>query len=254
MLALRNLRTLAGAVIATSLLGAAGCGGLGPGDYVTYRVAFDDTRPAASCYPGDEIPTSIKDDKTTFRNGSTFLIYIASDEEALLDTGDVVLNGSIDGDSYSFSGKVTDVEYPPGQTILDSDHDGIEDFQDPLVDADNDGLDDQNTDPMVDVDNDGLDDRGQDTIVDANNDGEDDRYVEIPSGIKFIDTLSLTIDMTVDGSAVTGTSKSKTAQSCEGATCPLEYDVSCTRTTDFKGVEIEETEPDFGSSDGSASP
>ena len=251
MLALRNLRTLAGAVIATSLLGAAGCGGLGPGDYVTYRVAYDDTRPAASCYPGEEIPTSIKDDKTTFRSGATFIIYIASDEEALLDTGGLVLNGSIDGDSYSFSGKITDIEYPAGDVIMDADHDGIEDIEDPVIDADADGLDDQLDDPLVDVDNDGLDDRGQDDLVDANNDGDDDRYTEIPSDTKFTATQTLTIEMAVDGSAVTGTSKNKTAQTCEGSLCTVDYDVSCTRTSEFKGVEIEETDPNFGSqSDG----
>jgi hypothetical protein len=249
MLTPKIIRALAGgASMAASLLGSAGCGGLGPGDYVTYRVAFESTKPSADCYADGEIPTDIKDDKNTFRDGSTIILYVAGDEEALLDTGDRVLAGSIDDDTYSFSGKETDINYPPGETYLDADHDGLDDEDnDPFVDADADGYDDYQEDfDGVDLDNDGLDDRFEDSFVDVNNDGEDDRIVELPGDTTITGIRSLAIEMTVDGSTVTGTSKQRQSQTCVGPLCALDYDASCTITTEFKGVEIEETDPGFG--------
>src|SRR5262245_35183030 len=93
----------AGAMMLAALL-SAGCGGLSSGDYVTYRIASDATKPDASCYPNGEIPINIADDKTTFKSGDTFMIYVAAEDAALLDTGDLVLAGSIDAESYSFKG------------------------------------------------------------------------------------------------------------------------------------------------------
>src|SRR5678816_65902 len=123
MLARRSVRRmLAPVALATALLGVAGCGGLSAGDHVFYRVAFDQLEKDASCYPDNEIPDSVKDDTSTLRGGATFILYIAGDDEAELDTGSLVLPGSSTDTGYTFSGNAVDVEYPPGRIITDADH------------------------------------------------------------------------------------------------------------------------------------
>jgi len=129
----------------------------------------------------------------------------------------------------------------PGMTIMDADHDGVDDAGDMMIDADMDGLDDLTTDQDVDTDMDGKDDRFADNLVDADNDGKDDRIVEIPSGTKIIVSTTVTVDMTVDGDAVTGTSTSVADTKCEGSLCATFVDTSCTRTSAFKGVEVDQT-------------
>ncbi len=256
MLSRRTLRTLlAGAALsATSLVGLAGCGGLGVGDYRFYRVALDETVADASCYADNTIPDDIKDDFSTLRGTGTFILYVAGDEEPLLDTGDLVLGGAATDTGYSFSGDDVDISYPPGTSFVDSDHDGIDDQNDPMVDADNDGLDDKTSDPDVDVDMDGLDDRFQDNLVDANMDGIDDNIVNVPSGTKFIKSSTITITMDIDGSAATGTVKVVTEQKCEGNNCPMDYAKSCTRTTAYKGIEVDDATVDIKSSSSSNTP
>jgi len=242
MLIRRNVRTLlAGAALAvSSMAGAAGCGGLGAGDYEVYRVAYDAVTTDASCYADNMIPEDKKDDTTTFRSGSTFILYVDGGDLPLLDTGDLVLEGSKTDNGYTFSGDQVDITYPPGMTIIDADHDGIDDQMDNAVDADGDGQDDKTMDPEVDTDMDGLDDRFEDDLVDANNDGIDDWIVKIPSGLKYIATATVTIDMTVDGDTISGTVKSVTEQKCEGATCPTDFAKSCTRTGGYKGVKLDD--------------
>lgn len=250
-------RLLARATILGALTAlTSACGGLGPGDSVYYRVAFDALKAGAECFPNDQIPESIKDDVNSFRSGTTLILYVAGDEEALLDVNGQVLSGSIDSDTYEFSGTEIDVDYPPGQTILDSDGDGLEDgVNDPLVDADMDGLaDDLATDMMVDTDADMLDDRIDDPLVDANMDGEDDRYREVgASALKFIETDSTNVSMTVDGDTVSGTVRIANSDTCEGTTCPMDYDTSCSYSTTFKGIEVEDVDLAIGS-DGAQQP
>ncbi|EYF07743.1 hypothetical protein [Chondromyces apiculatus] len=243
MLTPRNSRRL---IAHASLIGAlstmtAACGGLGPGDYVGYRVATSEVKPGSDCFPGDEIPDSIKDDTTTFRNGSTFLLYVASDEEALLDTGAQVLAGTIDGDTFRFSGTNTNVEYPPGTTYYDADGDGIPDNEDPSVD------------PTIDTDNDGYPDYA-DEEVDVNNDGVDDRIREMPSGLKYTTTSSVTITMTIDGSAVDGDIATSLKNACSGATCPEDYDTSCGYSSSFKGIEVEDVDISISPATGGSNP
>jgi hypothetical protein len=247
MLNQRSARALLASTIAAAALLGAGCT-LGPGGYLAYRVAFNEEDKPASCYPGGDIPQSTKEDKTTFLSGSTFLIYVASEEDVLLDTGDVVLTGSFLDTQYNFSGKTTDVEYTPSTVILDSDHDGIKDSDDPFIDADHDNLDDQQNDDVVDTDNDGADDRFQDNLVDANGDGEDDRQVEVPSTTKYITTVAVAIDFVADGKTISGTRTSELSLTCKGPECPPDYKASCTTSADFVGVRIEAVETDFGGS------
>ena len=246
MLMPRSARSLIARAAALGALGAltSACGGLGPGDLVAYTVAVEEIRPSADCYPGGEIPDNIKDDRTTLRNGAIFVLYIAGDEEALLDTGGTVLTGTIDGDAYGFSGTITDVDYPPGTIIIDSDRDGIDDDIDTFVDADGDNLEDD-IDDVVDVDADGFDDRFGD-IVDVNMDGLDDREVELPSDTKFTRKDRIVLNMTVDGDTMSGEAEITTTNECTGSLCSPTYGTSCTDSTSFKGVEVEDPNVSIG--------
>ncbi len=171
MLIRRGLALLGTLALGGTLLGAAGCGGgLSTGDHAFYWVSIESAPPEASCYADNKIPDSIKDDITSVRGRSTFVLYITADGVAQLDTGAVVLAGTETDAGYSFKGETVDVEYPPGMKILDADKDGIDDTMDTAIDADKDGIDDQ-ADPSVDTDMDGQDDRGQDPLVDADMDG-----------------------------------------------------------------------------------
>jgi hypothetical protein len=241
----RLLALFAPLTLAGSLLGAAGCGGISTGDHVFYRVAVEASKKEAGCYADKMIPENEKDDTTTFRGGATFILYLPADDDAQLDTGSLVLSGAATDAGYSFTGDDVNVEYLPGKTINDSDHDGIDDSDDMMIDADKDGLDDK-TDPTVDVDADGLDDRFDDNLVDANDDNKDDRIVEIPSGTKVVVTTTVTVDMTVDGSTVSGTSTTVTDSKCEGTLCTGFMGTSCTQTSTFKGVEVEQAAIQLG--------
>lgn len=246
MLVRRGLALLGALTLGSALLGAVGCGGgLSTGDHVFYWVAVDAAKPEAACYPDMKIPDSLKDDVTTIQGRSTFALYITGDKVAELDTGTAVLSGTETDTGYSFQGDTTNVEYPPGKTITDADHDGTDDAIDTMIDADHDGIDDK-TDMSVDTDKDGQDDRFEDTLVDADMDGKDDRQVEVPSGIKLTSSTTITIDLTIDGDTVAGTATSVTATSCDGKDCPKNYATSCTQTSAFSGIKIEQTEVHVG--------
>ena len=242
MLIRRGLALLGTLALGGTLLGAVGCGGgLSTGDHAFYWVSIESAPPEASCYADNKIPDSIKDDITSVRGRSTFVLYVTADGVAQLDTGAVVLAGTETDGGYSFTGETVDVDYPAGMKILDADKDGIDDTMDTEIDADKDGIDDQ-ADPDVDTDMDGNDDRGQDPLVDADMDGKDDRYTEVASGIKFTTTSSLTIDVVIDGNTISGTTTSLASKSCDGKGCPDDYATTCTRTSPFTGVQIEQTE------------
>jgi len=70
--------------------------------------------------------------------------------------------------------------------------------------------------------------------------------VEFPFGsnqTKTTQTTMLTIDLHIDGSTVTGTSVTVISNKCEGAMCPPDFNTrSCTQTSKFKGVEIDDAE------------
>lgn len=242
MLIRRGLALLGTLALGGTLLGAAGCGGgLSTGDHAFYWVSIEAAPPEATCYSDKKIPDSIKDDITSVRGRSTFVLYITADDVAQLDTGAVVLAGTETDTGYSFTGDTVDVEYPPGKTITDADHDGIDDATDESIDSDKDGIDD-NMDPDVDVDMDGIDDKFQDNLIDADGDLKDDRIVEVPSGIKLTTKSSLTIDVIIDGTTISGTTTSLASKSCDGEGCPKDYATSCSRTSPFTGIQIEQTE------------
>jgi hypothetical protein len=72
--------------------------------------------------------------------------------------------------------------------------------------------------------------------------------VEYPiDGIKTTATTQIDITLTIDGKTVTGTTKTVTSSKCEGSACPPDFNTqSCTKTNNFKGVEIEDAEVTVG--------
>ncbi len=241
---MNTFRSFLGVMTLAALPALTACGGLGSGDYLVFRVGVSDQELSADCYDND-VPESVAEDKSTFRAGATFVLYYVNDTEARLDSGSLVLEGDGDGETFSFDGSSTDVEPFGGQTIWDADHDGIDDINDPVVDSDLDGLDDDDStiDTFVDVDADGLDDRFEDPIVDSNSDGEDDRSVQLPSTSRQIQKTSVEVDLTFDGEVVIGDSKAKSTLTCEGGQCPVDFvGGSCTTKFEFEGVIIEDAD------------
>ncbi len=224
-------------------VGALGCDGpVAIGDYRAYRLASSDATLSEDCFIDD--PTN--EHTSNFRTGGTILIYNAPEGDGedgfLLDIGGIVLPGELKDDgSYEFKGKETDVNDVGGNVIRDADKDGIEDFMDPFVDSDADGLDDDSIvdDPMVDIDNDGLDDRFEDNIVDANSDGLDDRDTYLPSDTKVTEADTYTVEMLQEGGKVTGTFVQLTDRSCAGSLCAQFPPFTCKATSEFVGVEID---------------
>lgn len=93
-------------VAATSV----GCGGIGPGDYIIYRVAQTSADQSSGCY-GGTVPPDEKYDSSTFRATGTFIIYAGAEDKFYLDDGKDTLEGTLDGDTYTFTGKKTDVNF-----------------------------------------------------------------------------------------------------------------------------------------------
>lgn len=234
--------------VSTLSLAGAGCGGgIENGDYVLIRVAFADVKEDASCYADGEIPKEIRDDTTTFRGGSTFILYRGPEDAYYLDTQSNVMEGALEGDAFTFGGESVDVEYLgglPAETIVDTDHDNIEDNQDNMVDADMDGLDDGFDDDVVDLDGDGDDDRFGDPEVDVNDDGVDDRLTVITpatDGDKYTTTNSLSVTFTIANEQVAGSTKASLKVTCKGVDCPSKLP-DCTQNIDFVGTVVKDAD------------
>jgi hypothetical protein len=211
---------------------APACGGIGAGDYAVYRVASRESVISGDC---------TNEDSTTVLSPASFVLYVAGGESdtPLLDLEGTVLPGEETDEGFNFSGQQIDKETFGGQTIIDSDHDGLDDFgEDDSVDADGDGLDDLLDDDVVDVDGDGLDDRFEDDLVDADGDGEDDNIVDL-GGDTLITSISISVSLTIDGQTVAGTTNITSASSCEG-TCTGFTGTSCSGASNFIGVELED--------------
>jgi len=209
------------------------CGGIGAGDYAIYRVATRQAVVSGDCSNDDN-------DSSSLLSSSSYVLYVAGGESdtPLLDLDGIVLAGVEIDDGYDFSGEQVDREEFGGQTITDSDHDGIDDSADPEVDADQDGMDDKLDDPEVDVDGDLFDDRFADDLVDANGDGVDDNIVSL-DGDTLVTTLKIAVQMTIDGQTTSGTISITTQSACDGE-CNNFEGSSCTATSNFVGVELED--------------
>jgi hypothetical protein len=99
------------------VLGAAGlgCGGLGPGDYALFRIAFSEQEKKSSgCFGSAGIPANEKSDKTNFRQSNLFIIYGATEEgedKLFLDTGKITVEGYEEAGLFTFTGNSTDVDF-----------------------------------------------------------------------------------------------------------------------------------------------
>lgn len=104
-------------VSALLVLGAAGlgCGGIGPGDYVFFKIAFSEQeKKSSSCYGDTGVPANEKSDKSTFRASNLFLIYGATEDQEdklYLDTGDRTIEGYEEAGLFTFTGSSTDVDF-----------------------------------------------------------------------------------------------------------------------------------------------
>lgn len=111
---LSSMLRRAGALL---VLGAAGlgCGGIGPGDYVFFRIAFSDqVKRSTSCFGDTGVPADVKSDKTTFRGTGLFVLYGVTTEEEdrlYLDNGEAVLEGFEEADLFTFQGSSTDINF-----------------------------------------------------------------------------------------------------------------------------------------------
>ena len=121
--------------------------------------------------------------------------------------------------------------------------DGIDDYEDDFIDSNHNGIEDYQEE-FVDIDLDGLDDRFDDPLIDANGDGIDDGIVDLGSTYKFKDTRDYRIDITITDNVVIGDTKTVIKAACEGTGCPLEYGASCTVKGEFEGVVIEDAQVD----------
>jgi hypothetical protein len=166
-------RAAALGLIAGAAAGAsAGCGGLGPGDYVIYRVAVSNEKAGKDC----EIDDEDKDDSSTFKASDTFILYAGTEDAFFLDIGNTTLEGEEEDDGYKFSAKSVDIDVLGGTP--------------------------------------------------------DDKVTRINT---------MTVQMTVDGAAVSGkiTRKTSLEYACAGPCLP---NSSCTRSSEFVGSEIEDVE------------
>ena len=115
------VRRVSGALVASSMLGAAlvnavGCASsVGPGDYQGFRIAAGDATASGTCAFENE-----EGDSSTFLLGGTFVLFAISgaDGEIFhLDVGGAVLKGYASETGFSFQGKSTDVEVNGPTTI-----------------------------------------------------------------------------------------------------------------------------------------
>jgi len=90
---------------------ATACGGFGPGDYRVYRIAFQESQQGEDCYATGMVPVDEQDDSSSLYTSGTFILYVGADDTPYLDTGNITLAGSDDGDSYAFAGASVDVSY-----------------------------------------------------------------------------------------------------------------------------------------------
>ncbi|HRI66887.1 MAG TPA: hypothetical protein PK156_21720 [Polyangium sp.] len=74
-----------------------------------------------------------------------------------------------------------------------------------------------------------------------------DIQFELPDGMgtKRTTTDTYTVDVTVDGDAISGKSTGKTTYGCNGPSCGTEPIPTCTRTTEFVGTHVDEIQLNY---------
>jgi hypothetical protein len=86
------------------------CADIEPGDYLVYRVAFEQAQQAASCFPGGQVPVDQQNDTSTNFTPDTWILYMGPEDRVYLDIGVTTLGGKEEGDGYAFNGKRVDVQ------------------------------------------------------------------------------------------------------------------------------------------------
>lgn len=102
---------LAWLVVAGASAALVGCGGIGPGDYVVYRVAFSQEEQSAGCYPNGQIPPDVVEDTTSFRAAETVILYGGAEEKFYLDVSGETIAGVATDDGFAFDANSVDVSY-----------------------------------------------------------------------------------------------------------------------------------------------
>ncbi|MCA9625586.1 MAG: hypothetical protein KC731_41475 [Myxococcales bacterium] len=109
---LRRVPALRFAGAVGALVAASSCGGIGPGDYIVYRIAFQESQLSEDCFAPAMIPVDEKDDSSSLFTSGTFILYVGADDTPYLDLGATTLAGTdTGGGAYQFSGDALDVSY-----------------------------------------------------------------------------------------------------------------------------------------------
>lgn len=87
-----------------------GCGGgIDAGEYVIYRIAFEEGDQSGDCAIGNP---DTDFDSSSFRASSTLIMYAGLDDKYYLDAdGAPTLEGTYESDVYTFEGETTDIQF-----------------------------------------------------------------------------------------------------------------------------------------------
>jgi hypothetical protein len=99
-----------GMLLGALALAISACGGIGPGDYVVYRIAFQEPNRSEGCYANGQIPVNEQQDTSNQFIADTWILYVGANDKAYLDLGSTTLQGDESGGTYTFAGQSTDVE------------------------------------------------------------------------------------------------------------------------------------------------
>jgi hypothetical protein len=106
------------ASFALCALAAAGCGGgIGPGDYVIFRVAFEHTKESGA---GCNTTGNPIEESSSIRTSTSFHLYGGANEKLYLEVNDPqgsTLEGGESGDGYAFTGKSEVTNALAGQSV-----------------------------------------------------------------------------------------------------------------------------------------
>lgn len=84
------------------------CEDFGPGDYLVYRVAFEQQARSGGCFGGQPPPDEGADTSTEL-TPDTWILYMGADDTPYLDIGTTTLRGKQGGGQYTFDGQRVDV-------------------------------------------------------------------------------------------------------------------------------------------------
>ena len=98
-------------LVVAAALSLCACDGLSPGDYLVYRVAFQQPQMSADCFAAGAVPVNEQDDSSSVFTAGTFILYMGADEVPYLDLGTITLAGEGSSDEFTFKGSSVDVNF-----------------------------------------------------------------------------------------------------------------------------------------------